>query len=438
MFVWWILSTALAGAAEPAPGTRAAAAPAPAPSVPLTPAYIQQLTDAMRTNQPALRALDARARAARLATNAVRTWEDPMFTFGGVVSSGRGPMLEEEGDLIYGLEQKLPLFGRPAAERRMAQTETRVAEARLEMQFQLHRRDLAKLLFSAAAADAGIAVGKRDLEWLDTMTAVVGERYQAGTASQSDYLRLLNERALRAEMLVTDTRMRGQTQVAINRLVHRPLDTPIPTLALPEVWPALPETSRLANYAVRFEPNLRLMAREIDTAEAQVAVTRKMQLPEVVAGIEGRQYSGDGGFREGQFTVGLSLPWFNRGRYRHAVSRDLARLEAARLDRESEESRVREDVSRMVVEIDAARREALLYQDQILPRARQALEVAHANWIAGRGMFLETMEARRMLNEAGLMHARAVARQYEALSELVLCCGLGDLESLEMLLKETP
>ena len=38
-----------------------------------------------------------------------------------------------------------------------------------------------------------------------------------------------------------------------------------------------------------------------------------------------------------------------------------------------------------------------------------------------------------MLLEGKLMYARAVAEQYEMLSELVLCCGLGDLEALQML-----
>jgi hypothetical protein len=38
-----------------------------------------------------------------------------------------------------------------------------------------------------------------------------------------------------------------------------------------------------------------------------------------------------------------------------------------------------------------------------------------------------------MLLEGKLMYVRAVAEQYEMLSELVLCCGLGDLEALQMI-----
>jgi hypothetical protein len=75
----------------------------------------------------------------------------------------------------------------------------------------------------------------------------------------------------------------------------------------------------------------------------------------------------------------------------------------------------------------------LLYRDEILPRSRLALESAHANWLANRGIFLDLMEARRMLLEAEVLLTRAVAEQYQVLSELVLRCGLRDLEALESL-----
>ena len=48
-------------------------------------------------------------------------------------------------------------------------------------------------------------------------------------------------------------------------------------------------------------------------------------------------------------------------------------------------------------------------------------------------MFRDVLEARRMLLDARLMYARGVAEQYQMMSELVLCCGLGDLEALQMI-----
>ena len=115
------------------------------------------------------------------------------------------------------------------------------------------------------------------------------------------------------------------------------------------------------------------------------------------------------------------------------VQRDEAKLKAAELDLVDYELSVREEVHQLTVKIDAARREAVLYRDQIIPRSQSALDSARSGWEANRSTFRDVLDARRMLLEGRLMQARAVAEQYQMLSELVLCCGLGDMEALQMI-----
>jgi hypothetical protein len=74
----------------------------------------------------------------------------------------------------------------------------------------------------------------------------------------------------------------------------------------------------------------------------------------------------------------------------------------------------------------------LLYRDQVIPRSELALASAKAMFESG-GALRDVLDARRMWLEGKLMYSRAVAEQYEMLSELVLCCGLGDLEALQMI-----
>ena len=175
------------------------------------------------------------------------------------------------------------------------------------------------------------------------------------------------------------------------------------------------------------------MREEARAARAMADLTRRERLPEVSAGVVARNYSGNGEFRQGELVVRLSLPWFNQGKYRSATRRDEARAKAAELDAVDYAAELREEVHGLTVKIEAARREALVYRDEIIPRSETAIESARAAWESGRGMFRDVLEARRMLIEARLMHARAVTEQYEMLSDLVLCCGLGDLEALKML-----
>src|SRR5213083_2171146 len=71
-------------------------------AVVITTDYINRLIAEARTNNPSLKAADARVRSATLNAGAVRTWEDPMARFGGSVYSSRGFNPSEDGNLAYG------------------------------------------------------------------------------------------------------------------------------------------------------------------------------------------------------------------------------------------------------------------------------------------------------------------------------------------------
>jgi outer membrane protein TolC len=127
--------------------------------------------------------------------------------------------------------------------------------------------------------------------------------------------------------------------------------------------------------------------------------------PTSVVGAQGRNYSGNGDFRQAEVMLGFTFPWGNAGKYRA----DRERADALTLTAEQEAAdyalELQEEIHLLTVRIDAARREALLYQDEIVPRSERALESAQAAWISNRGLFLEVLDARRMLLDARLMQA---------------------------------
>jgi len=419
-----LLSLALAAAT-------ATATAADTNAVQITPAFLNALADEARTNNPALRAADARVDAARANERSVRTWEDPMLRLG--LMGAERSMRRDDGDLLYGVEQKLPLWGKPQAERRVAQAETAVEQASVTNRFQQLRRDLAKAVFAAALADRTVEVSRQDFTWLDLMLQATEQRYQTGDATQFDVLRLQNERAQRSNRLQTELQSLNHAQVNLNRLLGRNLNSPWPALKLPPVAGPVHFNERLVQFALRYEPELNMRRQEIKQAEANVNVTRRARYPDVSLGAETRDYTGTGEFRQSMVTLSLNLPWGNRKRYAAAIQREEAKLKSTQLDTADLELALRNEVHNLTVKIDAARREALLYRDEILPRSRTALASVQAVWEAGRGSFRDLLDARRMLVEAELMSARAVAEQYQMLSELILCCGLGDLEALEMI-----
>jgi outer membrane protein TolC len=397
---------------------------------------INRLVEEARTNNPALRAAGSRARAATLNASAVRTWDDPTAMFGGSVFSPLGFAPAQQGDLAYGIEQKLPLWGRPMLARRVAQTEQSAREADLNFRVQQSRRDINKELLATALAERVVDIGEQDLAWLEATVQAVEAKYRDGQAALGDTLQIQNERAERNDRVRTDRHLLAHEYFNLNRLLNRAVDSPWPALQLPPAAPAIPFSGKLLALALANEPKLKVMAQEIRQAEAAAELTRRSRLPDVSFDVQGRQYSGDGGFREGDFSVRFSLPWFNRDKYRAEYDRDKEKQKSVEQEREDQVWMVREQLHHLSVQIEASRREALLYGGEITARASQALTSRVADWETGHGTFRDVLDARRMLLESELMSARAVAEENEMWGELLLWSGLEDAEALVPLANE--
>jgi outer membrane protein TolC len=393
--------------------------------------YINQLSEELLRTHPALAAARARVSAALAAKETVRAWDDPMIRLGGMFADRE--MRAEDGDLIYGVEQRLPLFGKPGAERRVMAAEAAREEAVSNRQFQELRLDLARALFAAALAERTVEVDAEDLTWLDLMVASMEARYRAGEVSQVWLLRLQNDRAKRLAQVSTDRYRLDHTRFTLNRLLNRDPSSAWPPLGLPPLARPVVYSERLIQLARTGEPRLKVFDRELDQGAAAIEAARRRRWPDFTVGAESRNYSGSGEWRQAELMLGFNLPLGNRSRYRAEVKREQARREVVASERADYDLGLREEIHGLTVKIDAARREALLYRHEILPRSELALAGAQTAWAAGRGTLLDLLEARRMVLEARLMEARAVAEQYQMLSELVLCCGLADLEALEMI-----
>lgn len=84
----------------------------------LDPGLIAGLAGEARTNNAALRAARARIAASQANARSIPIWKNPDVVVGGVAAERS--MRADDGDVIYGLEQELPVFGKSQAARRAA------------------------------------------------------------------------------------------------------------------------------------------------------------------------------------------------------------------------------------------------------------------------------------------------------------------------------
>ena len=422
-------------------GTRATAESlpvAPTNAVLITSEFIERLMDEAQTNNPGFLAASSRASSATANAGAVRTWDDPTFLFGGTLFSPEGFDAAQQGDLTYGIAQKLPLWGKPSLNRKVAEAQASVRRAEQDSRFRQLRRDVTKQLFATALAERLVQIGEQDLAWLEATAKEIETKYQDGQVSVADALQIQNEVAERNDSLRTDRLMLGHEGLTLNRLLNRDFNSPWPPLQLPDAFPVIPYSEKLLSLALTNEPQIKVFDQEVKAAEAAAKSTSRSRLPDVSIGVEGNQYSGDGEFRSGTFTLSFSVPWFNESKYSKDYQREKDAQSAAEHDRDDQVLMVREELHHLTLDIENQRRKALLYRDEISTRAGQLLASRLADWEDGRGSLRDVLDARRTWLDSQLTAARAIAGEQQDIAELLLWTGLENTEALTPLIDEPP
>jgi outer membrane protein, heavy metal efflux system len=405
------------------PGLRADA-PAPAAGqVEVAPEFIDRLVAEAQGRNPALEAAGARAQAASSAVAAVRTWDDPTASFGVWAPGSGGFQSAQEGNLIYGLDEKLPLHGLPDLKRKVAAADASHERLAAGYETQKLRRDLLVALYSLALAGREAELAKQNLAWLDATVAAVDHRYRVGQASQVDWLKIETARAMAGDDLTTKERESEHSAFALNRLLNRDLHAPWPRVAVPSLGPPIYYTSQLVAAALTLEPQLQIMRQESLSAQAAADLTHRERLPDVSVGVQAWQYSGDGGLRQGMATVSFSVPWLNRGSYDNEWRRDQERKRASDFAAEDQALSVREELHHHIVDLDAARRRAVLYRDELIPLTQQTLASAQAAWEHTIGTFQDILDAHRMLVADQLVLAQALTDQNTLLADISFLTG---------------
>jgi len=408
------------------PDAQAAASP---PEL-LNPATLQRWVSTMATNHPSLKAAAARSLAARLNAEGARRVADPQVQFAGTVYSPKGMEAYQQGNLLYGVEQPLPLLGKEQAGRTVALRGAELEEVRADTRFQELQRDLTIALFEAALARRAVELAEADQSWMTDLIRNLEAQLASGTVSPVAVLRAQTELARRRFEVESLRSHEAEALAGVNRRLGQDPDAPLPGFDLPPPAPALQVGEPLMARALETAPRRRLLEAERKEAGAVVEATRRSVRPDIALGVQGMQYTGDGDFRSGTFGVLVNLPLWNRSNYRKDLARDRQRLKSVEEDQVDAALAVREELRRLGLQIATAQRGTELYTGDVLPKAEDARQTALAQWTAGNGNIRDVMESHRVLLEAKAQLARATADQWTLIAELTFLCGLPGPEIL--------
>lgn len=257
-----------------------------------------------------------------------------------------------------------------------------------------------------------IRVNEETLTLLGQLEQIARAQVEAGKATLQDVLRAqIEQERLSTEIVnLGDSRnpMLAQLKAALGLGVDQ-ANPPMP--AQFESTPLDLTSEQLFATALARNPRLKAMEAEVRMAETGIQLARTSKLPDFNVGIEADAKASPVMWRP---TLGVTLPI-----WRDKIAAEIASAQAGK---RAAEARLSAEQIQLAVEFAdksfmyrEATRNLKLLTDSLLPKARQALEVARSGYSAGKVEFINLQEAERSLLEFQLAAVDARTRR-----ELVL------------------
>lgn len=262
-----------------------------------------------------------------------------------------------------------------------------------------------------------LRVNRETLTLLGQLEQVARSQVETGKGTLQDVLRAqIEQERLRTEIVNLDD-SRNPMLAQLKAALGLGADEPSPPLPVQfESTPLDLTSEQLFAIALARNPRLRAMEAEVRMAETGIQLARTSKLADFNVGIEADAKASPVMWRP---TLGVTLPiWRDKIAAQIASAQDRKRAAEARLSAEQIQLAV-EFADKSFIYREATRNLRLL-TESLLPKARQALEVARSGYSAGNVDFINLQEAQRSLLEFELAAVDARTRRELVLAELSL------------------
>lgn len=379
------------------------------------------LREALEAN-PRLEAFEQYYNAATERIPQAASLPDPMLQvtrFVESVQTRTGPQ-----DTVLLLSQQIPWFGTLENREAVASSEAEALWYAYQAEQLTLVREVSEAFHEYGYTGRALELTGKNLDLLKQLEPIVEERVKGG-GTLNALLRLKVETGKLDDRLRSLEQEREVQSIRLSELMALPGHELLP---LPE-WrqPGLEDLPD-AGLAVALEeqnPELKMLARKIESAGARQELARLARYPDLKFGInyidigspEVNPTTPDAGKDPWGVTVSVNLPlWSGKNKAARAEAR--AGRHAAEREYDERLLALRAELRTSRARFTDARRRMELYRESLLGLARQAVENSRSSYESGQGSILELIDSERSLLELELLDVRAEADAWNALIRL--------------------
>jgi len=378
----------------------------------------EALVTAVLERNPSLEGQRAAMAEAAARIKTAGSLNDPMLSVAvapGTIGNATG--LGEDVEV----SQALPWWGTLDARAAAARSSADAAQENVQS-LALRLRALAQSAFADWwYVHRAIEIDQRHLALYGELRESAKARFAAGLAPEQDVLQADVERTMLRQQALELAQQRSAIQAGIDALLDRPGDAPVPP---PGVLPRLPPLQPLAAlraYALAQHPEVRALRYQEHAAEEQITLAQKARFPSFAVNAGYNSMWNNSSMRP-MIGVSINVP-LDQGKRRAEIDAARAGVRRAQASLADLDARLGGDLTAAYTAVEQARASLALYRDQLDPLADSVLAVSRSEYAAGRGDFLDVIEAERRDLDAQLGLARTEAMLFKRQAELGRLAG---------------
>jgi outer membrane protein, heavy metal efflux system len=339
-----------------------------------------------------------------------RSLPDPQITF----QSDIADLVET---VMPGFMQEFPGPGKLRARAAVATAESRAKYFAFENAALQTAFNLKQTYYQLYFLDDQLHINRETLSLLNELERIARAQNQVGQGTLQDVLRAQIERdRVQTEIAnLKDSRkpMLAAFKAALG-LTHDQPNPPVPERL--ETSAINPDSDELLRFAFARNPQLKAMEADVRAAEAGIAVAYKSRVPDFSLGLMADAKASPTMFRP---LAGMTLPI-----WRDKTAAEIAQAKANELAAQARLSGAQIQLTVDFAEQTFACREIgrnlKLLDDQLIPKARQSLEIARAGYLSGAIDFFNLMDTERTVLNFQLAEVEARTQREIVLSRLSL------------------
>jgi cobalt-zinc-cadmium efflux system outer membrane protein len=390
-------------------------------------ALVQESLD----RNPGISQAFARYRAALQRLPQVSSLPDPMLAFVNYLRTPETRVGSQTNAIT--LSQQFPWFGTLSTREQVAAKEAAIAREQYEASKDQVVQQVKTAYYTLAFVDVALDINQEDRLLLEHYEKLAEARYQQGTGLQQAVVKLQAE-ITRVDNTLEQLRARRvDAEAVINVLRDRPAGTAVPKVGLPSVPPVTIEYEQLYRTGRKNRPEILGALLGIERDEKRIDLARKSYWPSFNMGgtfvnVIGRPIApgampiDSNGMNVVSLNLGINLP-IHRAKYDAEVAEATEQKTASLHGYRNAVNMVEASIREAGFRIETLRDQIALFNNTLIPQARQSLQSAEAAYSTGSLGVLDLLDSERVLLEVRLGLAQYTSDYMNSLADLERAIG---------------